>query len=326
MLSHVWILPNSTDGYYYNIFFSFREALFDGSTIYFVLISGFLLNYLKHKFEIKKFYVSKIKNVISPYIFISICILIVTSFFGTVKDSFDSFLTQLPRHLINGTTSTPYWYIPFIIPIFLAAPLILKITQAQLHKLLPILLFLPVLGTRTGVTVTLQMYLYFFPIYLLGVYSSMNYDTVIIFVKRYFTSIVIGFVCLNIITFYVVYVVLNGVNLTYFIFSFKDGLVYLKCLLAAMILIRICDFLATKNITTLDILARYSFAFYFLHDFINYRILFISIKVIDYLNLEGYGKIIWSLVWGFLVVLATAAIIVLAKKIFGKYSRQFIGA
>ncbi|TDT44758.1 peptidoglycan/LPS O-acetylase OafA/YrhL [Maribacter spongiicola] len=323
MLTHVWLLPNSKQDYYYDIFYSLREALFDGSTIYFVLISGFLLNYLKDKFEIKRFYKSKIKNVISPYVFISICILIATSFFGTVKESFHSFLYQLPEHLINGTASGPFWYIPFIIPFFLAGPLIIKITQAQLHKLLPLLLFLPILGTRTGVTVTLQMYLYFFPIYLLGIYSSMNYETVITFVRHYITPLVIGFVFLSITIFHIV---LYDVDLTYCIFSLKDGLVYLKCLLAAMLLIRLCDFLAAKNINTLDSLARYSFAFYFLHDFINYRLLFISIKVIDYFNLEGYAQIIWGLIWGFVVILITAAIILVAKIILGKYSRVLIGA
>jgi hypothetical protein len=202
-------------------------------------------------------------------------------------------------------------------------PLIIKVEKKQLHKWLPLLLLLPLLGTRTGVTVTLETYLYFFPIYLLGVYASMNYNMIISTSERYFKALIIVVFVLISIIFMMVW---HETDLTYSILSLKDGIVYLKCIMVGLVILNICHRIATKNVSSLNTLANYSFALYFLHDFINYRVVFISIKISDYFDFNGPSKMIWGLVWGFVVILITLLICVLAKKVFGKYSRSFIGA
>lgn len=252
----------------------------------------------------------------------SVAILMATSFFGQYQESFSSFLSSLPASLIKGTASGPYWYIPFIVPIFLLGPLLIKLKSKHLKKCLPLLLILPLLGTRSGITVTPETYLYFFPIYLLGVYTSMHYKTVVKISQKYFKLILF---CVLVLCSAIFVMCFSEQDFTYSIFSLKDGLVYLKCLLAAMIFIHICENIAKKKLRTLNTLANYSFALYFLHYFINYRIIFISYRISNYFLFDESIKILWGLIWAFVVILVTLATCIIAKKIFGKYSRPFIG-
>lgn len=322
MFSHVWLFAGNTKSFQHKIYFALVQALFDGSTIYFIFISGFLLHHLKERFNTLKFYLSKLKYIISPYVFLSICILFLLSFFGKNQDSVDVFLSNIPNHLIKGTATGPYWYIPFIIPIFLIAPLLLNISEKQYGKAMPLLFLIPLLGTRSGVTITWYMYLYFFPIYLIGIYTSMNFNKVLAISKKYSNVILLAFISLCLVTFTLF---LFEKKISFSIFSLTHSIAYLKSLFAIMLGINFCNRIKNKNIKSLNLLANYSFALYFVHDFINYRVFFISHKICDYFNFSSSIRIVWGFAWGVVVILTSLFVCIVAKRIIGKNSRFFIG-
>ena len=68
VIVHLWRIPIETNEEI-GIQEIIREVLFHNSTIYFIFISGFLFIYLKNKFQLDKFYINKLRFIISPYLF-----------------------------------------------------------------------------------------------------------------------------------------------------------------------------------------------------------------------------------------------------------------
>ncbi|WP_339709594.1 acyltransferase [uncultured Kriegella sp.] len=322
MMDHVWLYPVHHDKTNPDAILieSAREAFFGGSTIYFIIISGFLFHHLKFKFTIPKYYISKIKNVVSPYVFFSVLILALTTFLGSVvNSSILDFLASIPNVLIHGTALGPFWYIPFIIPIFVVSPLLLKIPEKTFIKIAPFLFLLPLLGTRTGTTLSFGLYLYLFPIYLMGFYLSMNYSLIMSKVSQYRTQLGIIAVLAIITTFYFRMESIDDINRNLY-----QSVLYIKNISISMVVLSIMKKNEDKRSRLLNSLANYSFALFFLHDFINYKVIVVSRKIsslIDY----NY-TFIWSLIWAIFVIALTWLLCIIGKKITGKYSRPLMGA
>ena len=180
ILVHTWYLPpKSSYSFGTNFVNATRDLLFHGSTIYFLFISGFLFHYLSSRFNLHRYYLGKIKNVVIPYVFISVFLIFAEDFIGSKANiPFVKYLSIIPVKLINGTASFQFWYIPFIIIVFLLSPIFLAIDKKNYNKYFPFLFLLPILGTRTQVYITIWQFIYFLPVYMIGIYTSMNFEFV----------------------------------------------------------------------------------------------------------------------------------------------------
>ena len=202
MLTHMWVGPvlaGSEDAA--RLQDSLRLCLFHSATIYFVFISGYLFDFVNRRkgpFSPLRFYKSKIVNVFCPYLVLSLLLLaagwVSHHWFGyDIPFINDGTPVASPgdvlRCLAYGSASlVPYWYIPFIMTVFSAGPLIFHLPTGLLQKILLPAAVLPLLVPRLLVS-PLRNLCFFVPIFLMGVYCARNRDACMAFIRRHLGAI-----------------------------------------------------------------------------------------------------------------------------------------
>lgn len=315
---HVWINPltikSSEKTDWVGII---REGFFDGSTIYFILISGFLFQYLSSKFELKRYYTGKLKYIILPYVILSSFYLAVNALAGAEKETLGWFFKALPEVLIKGAGQL--WYIPFISIVFLFSPLLLRIPEEKRIKYFPYVLLLPLLGTRTGMELTIGQYLYFAPIYVFGMYAYLKFDFLMNLVHRY-KYLLLGLLVL--MTGCSMYVWYMGIDVEHF--RLYKTLVYVRNMIASFYMLYLLEKGRENYKYWLDKIAEYSFALFFTHIFLHYKITMkLLYKISDHLG--DVSMFIVSIIYVFLFIFLNLLLCMLLKRILGKYSRYIIG-
>ena len=319
VLIHVLYIPVGQDiNLGLQIGLKLRDSLFDGSTIYFIFISGFLFHRLNQKFNIKLFYKKKWINIVVPYLILSIVFFILLYFTGEM-DSY-SFI-DLPYLLMTGKVQFHFWYIPFVLLIFIFCPLFLKIKFKTYSYLFPLLLVIPVLGTRTGITITLYQFLFFVPIFFVGMISSMNYLKVIQVTKRYLWFAIV-IVLLATIALYN----LNFEERILHLFSPRTGLIYIQKIFICFLLISYLPKVRNKKFSFFEKIANYSFAIYFTHIFLHGVLLKFIFK--PFLNTidSSIFSLLSVLTYGVTLIILNFMIIFIAKIVLGRYSKYIIAA
>jgi len=322
VIIHIWHIPSKYQDYpgvgFINIV---RDVAFHDSTIYFIYISGFLFYHLSPKFELAKYYKSKLLNVILPFILISTFLILLKNarLFVQHEDPLINFFKYLVETLLHGSAQIQYWYIPFIFIIFLVSPLLLKIPKNIFRKIIFFACLLPLLGTRTETTISFLQYVYFFPIYLLGMYVAMDYSNFILLIKKQKNALILILVISSIalISFHGEPYYIGFINIT-------ESLYYIQkiaiCFLSIMYLMK----LENKEIPLLDYFATYSFAIYFTHTMIGNTVIkywyysYVFEKIPELI-------VLYSIIYVITVSFATLLICLIIKKLLGKRSRYFIG-
>jgi len=294
-----------------------RETFLDGSTIYFILISGFLFQHLSGTFKPLNYYGKKIRFIIFPYIFMILVFHAFHAFVGSEKESLAWFLELIPIKLLYGMG--PLWYIPFISILFFLTPLFYYVPNNIKVRFLPYLLLLPLLGTRTGTDITLGQYIYFTPVYLFGMYASLKYDTVLMLVYEYRKIILTTAISLTLVIF--------GFWVSDYHITYERtylAILYARNMLAALYAIYYLSLGKDHYKPILDKIAIYSFALFFAHDFIHKKI---TSKLLTWIS-EYVGDvtiIFISILYIPLFIALNFFLLYLAKKILGRFSRYFLG-
>lgn len=318
MTVHVWVNPltarNAEKTDWIGII---RESLFDGSTVYFILISGFLFQYLSKKFQLRRYYTNKVRYIIVPYIILTAIYFAFYAFVGAETMSVLEYFEALPGILGQGIG--PMWYIPFISILFLLSPLILYIPEKARIKIFPFLMLLPLLGTRTDVDITLGQYIYFTPIYLFGVYTCLKFDYLMNLVERNKTIILVLLIIMTIIIFGAWY---TGMNETYL--HPYLAILFVRNILACFYILFWLEKGRDNYKYWLDKIAVYSFALFFTHSFLHTkftsRILY---AVAD--SFGDIGMLFISTLYVPVFIIINLHLCILAKKVLGKASRYVIG-
>jgi probable poly-beta-1,6-N-acetyl-D-glucosamine export protein len=168
--------------------------LITGGTALFVFISGFFFHHVFYRnFQYGAFLEKKYKFVFQPYLILSLlglCFFVVTAeplpynnelAIGDPQ-GWGQWLRAIAIYLWTGKLATPYWYIPFILIMFLLSPFfVLYIRLAASVRIAACLLLLcvAVLIHRPQENLyPLRSVLYFIPVYLLGILSSIHHEQV----------------------------------------------------------------------------------------------------------------------------------------------------
>ena len=100
-----------------------NETLFHGATLYFAFISGLLFSAVPSARGWPRFFESKLKYVLLPYIVMSA---VFTLFHWHWSQHFEvfsqgplAFLAAAARHIVSGTAMDPFWYIPVLACLFI---------------------------------------------------------------------------------------------------------------------------------------------------------------------------------------------------------------
>jgi len=293
-----------------------RVYISNGSVL-FVFIAGYLFQHLSHKYEIKKYYKSKFKNVLVPYFLISIPAIFV---FVTVMERETMWLgfydnptwLQVVLFYLTGKHLAPLWFIPMIAIFYLIAPLLIKADKGNvIYYGMPVFIILSCVFGR-GDLPNIN-FIHFFSVYLLGMACSKYKDELnSIFEKS-------RFLC---ITFAIV-VVLGLIEL-FFIESTMSYVNYLQKITMSVfflgLLIRYNSNLKSKLVS---VIANTSFGIFFIHSYI------ITGSKLSYKEILGalpQGNLFVYLLAAIATLLVCTAAILFIKKISGRNSRYLVGS
>lgn len=296
------------------------DAIWQNSTLLFLFISGYLFQHLSHKFEYKDYLSKKFKFVISPYLIISVPIILYRIMYqdipGFAIEDQPGFAgwskwEQAVYYILHGAHLQPLWFIPMITLYYLAAPAFIYMDRhPKLYFILIPLFVLSLIVPRSVLSDILVMSLHFLPVYILGMFVSHYRTRFEQFTEKYWLPVTILPFVFLVATYF-------STPKTYDPFSFTHKVLF--CAFFMYWLRRLQD----KVPKWIDTLATYSFGIFFLHYFF---VLFVRGLGYKFLHKEIPGNIFTWLISYVLVMVMTMIAVWVAKKILGKRSRYIIGA
>lgn len=190
----------SNDGMWARVYTAFLSEW----TAVFVLISGFLFHHLLPRYEAKKYYLSKVKNVIFPYLLISvpaICIYVFGFKNSHAWVDLDYLRTQgityqVAFFYLTGSHLGPLWFIPTLCLIYLTAPVLKILGESDKYIFGAALVSLVVIFfTRRpdNDSNAILAYVHFLPVYVVGMFISSRRKFLIESKNEFFMMAMYGF-------------------------------------------------------------------------------------------------------------------------------------
>lgn len=293
-----------------------RIVISNGSVL-FVFIAGYLFQHLSHKFETKKYYSSKLKNVITPYIIVSIPAIIV---FVTImqRDSvwqgfYDhSVLSQVLLFYVTGKHLAPLWFVPMIFIFYLIGPLLVYADSKKVfYFAMPLFILLSCMVSRGYPH---QSFIHFLSVYLMGMLCSRY--------KEQINNILKNWIVLSITLAAVISLALYEYGAMHH--TMISHINYAQKMFMALFFLGGLIRLSTRiDYKFIGIIADTSFGVFFIHSYV------LTGSKMLYERANGglpTGNAIYHILVSITVLLLCSALIVLAQKTFGKKSRLLVGS
>lgn len=317
--------------------YSFLDTFTDPSegngTTMFLFIGGFLFQHLTHNhFNFRRYLVQKFKNLILPYLIISLPLLVYrfsnnfSSLLLPEDFSERSVLHQVAHFLFTGAHLPPFWFISTIILFYFTAPLLHAIDNGRFYKYgFPLLLLVALFTYRPEHNANpLLSFIHFIPVYVTGMCASYYKEKVLKDDPRLFFALLVIYLALC------AGELLGWINLPRNI-SFEDVLeeqvllfnVYLlKALVLCLLWLSFFYMMRHKKYPMLELLGHYSFGLFFVH----YFFISLSRKIAETMGWSFDFGITNYLIYFLLILLASMGMVHLVKKVTGRYSRHLIGS
>ena len=303
-----------------NIYLIISEVLFHDSTIYFSMISGLLYTSVLKGRGYQKFYKSKLKNVVAPYLFFTLLFSLLTREFQP-QPSLEAYGSAIVSNFFLGQAQSIYWYIPVLFVLYLLTPLLDYLLKTRsVNKLFYLVLLLPFFFSRTAVDLSFQTLIYFVGSYALGMWLGENLEEYLDYFKNK-SKLLLGIALSTSIALVVCY--LNGIDYVWKIDVLES--LYYPQKVAITLLVLNWYRQKSEQPGRLAKFADDSFAIYFIH--------FFFIAVISFSLIHGvlpFGPplnfLVASVVALIIGLLLSLGFIKLFQKILGKYSRMIIGS
>ncbi|MFT5520827.1 MAG: hypothetical protein ACI9IA_001424, partial [Enterobacterales bacterium] len=173
-----------------------ESILFHDSTLYFTFISGMLFSMILIDRGYLRFFRSKLMYVVLPYLFFTALITwrnwnndgFIVYFEGSTLD----FIALVAKNFITGGAIFSFWYIPVLLVLYIATPVLAKLmTISNAKWLIALLIMAPLLCSRAWPDVTWTNFAYFLGAYMLGIVVGANYSKTIELIERYLLSFVL---------------------------------------------------------------------------------------------------------------------------------------
>lgn len=302
------------------------ETLFHNATIYFAIISGLLFSLVLKKYSWKKFYLSKLKNVLAPYIIFSTIYGLISGMLIVEPDStaltFSQAISTLPMHIIAGSSFAHMWYIPVLIVLFLLTPLFKVIlTTKKLFPIWVLIVLAPLIFSRSWPDFVWQNFVFFFGPYILGMLVGNHYQQAQLIIQKYrawLTSVAIISTGILMHLYLIELETIQGVKL-------QESVGYIQKLSIGFVVLNFMQRHESQSPKILHTLGDYSFSIYFVHMFFAAMLGFIMVAI----NLTP-PTLLGIFLSGFVLLPFTILVSVgftwLIKKVMGQYSRYLIGS
>lgn len=323
----------------YNIDNVFEKVCFNligGGSHIFVFISGFLFHHVYYRnFSYKKFIKKKIRNVLCPYLFLSIIPILyfVISWHGPhisyiVLDStglWRRYVYPILWYLFTGKINFAYWYIIFIMIIFILQYLIIRYIRLKPQQQTIILVIFYLISVFIHRPLdnfnVIQSVVYFAPVYLFGVTASIYKQQFYYFLRNkalifLLTAILLAFIQA------IYYPGYGSLHKNFFSLALPDIMMIQKFFLILFFMSFFHKYEST-SIGALNLLASASFALFFIHPFV-ITLLYKVESEFNFNNPGLYG-ILWLAIIIFIVISVSLLLAEIIKMIFRGKSRMLIG-
>lgn len=308
----------------------FLLDLLENGTVLFVFIAGYLFEYLSDRYEYRSYLSAKLRNVIVPYLIISIPALVHDVALNDPVATFPQlegthWAYQVGWFLLKGGAGLnfPMWFIPMIALYYLAAPVFIQfVRRPGLYAFVPLLLVLSLLIHRPAHDRldTLHQAAYYLSAYVSGMAISHLRDRIEPWFER-------AWVALAALTCVIVVVQwrwspFHGNYQGVAPFSTEHGLIdwmFLQKLVMCVALIGFMRHWYVKRVGFVDLVADLSFPIFFLHAYFIFAFTQLWASAPPG-SVPGYAALAGG------VFLASVAAVVLLKRSLGANSRWVIGA
>ncbi len=170
--------------------FGLFDTLFNQSSVLFFFIAGFMFQYLSPRYEKWNYWRQKVRNVITPYLVLSLPAIIYYTQFAQQDNTWTGFYDnplyeQVFFFLITGKHLAPFWFVPTIAIFYLLAPLLVKADRdRRIYWLLPVFMAVSFFLGRDGALGPINKAVYLFSVYLFGMFASRHHDRFLAVVGR----------------------------------------------------------------------------------------------------------------------------------------------
>jgi hypothetical protein len=292
------------------------RILFSNGSILFVFIAGYLFQHLSKKYEIIKYYKSKLNYVLLPYFLISIPAILVFTFIlerETVWNGFyeNPLWIQVTLFYVTGLHLNPLWFIPMITIFYFLAPWLIKEDKRKwIYFLLPLFI---ILSCYVGRGLPHRSFIHFFSVYLLGMWCSRYKD---IINEKLRTQLVIFILFTLVITLSIIEFVYMQETMTFVNYLQKISM----ALLFIGILVRFNSKLNSKFISSI---AETSFGIFFIH---SYVLTAEKMGCEYFFGAKVAGDVLLWICLALVNLIICTYVIILIKKVLGRYSRYIVGS
>ncbi len=301
-----------------------NEVLFHGATLFFTLISGLLYSIALSGQTWPRFFRAKLYHVALPYLLFTVLFTWI-NFLNPegllYSQSLGAFLKDCAKNFVIGGAMFPFWYMPILLVLYLATPLIVLGMRARLPKAVWLVLALLPLGfSRTWPEVSISNYVYFLGAYTIGIWIGRNYQQWMQCVAPLRWWILLGILAIS-AGLYMLFIIDFD---RWWLISTRESLFYIqKLLISALVLSLFVSHLQTTP-KWLNLLADYAFPIFFIHNgllFVQYRIVS---AVFGHYPLDSTALIFAFITLGTNLI-ACVLIAKLFQRLLGRHSRKVIG-
>ena len=317
----------------YTFLDSFSDPSEGNGTTLFLFIGGFLFQHLtKNNFVFTKYLTQKFKNLILPYLIISIPLILVriNTDFETpaLPEGFSnwSVLRQAGHFLLTGAHLPPFWFISTIILFYFTAPVLHAIDNRKFYTyVFPFILLACLFTYRPDHNANpFLAYLHFIPVYITGMWASFYKNKVLSDNPKVLYTLLAIYLglCVGELAGWITTPrninfedVLAGETFTFNIYLFKA---LVLCFLWLTFFYQVRE----RHFSFLELLGSYSFGLFFVH----YFFISISRRIFERYGIPFDFSLITYVIYFLIVLMASMVAVYFVKRLTGRYSRYLIGS
>ena len=287
--------------------------VFQEVNIIFTFAAGFLFQLLSINELFGSFIARRFRNVLVPYVLISIPAILVYTIGGKLHPYVD--LHSIPQWLLplyllaTGLHLGPLWFVPMIFILYLLTPLIRHIDRSNIAYLVVIPVSLALSFTLFPRPEFNQMpplaAAHYLPIFLIGMFCSRHNDAITRFARKYWLPMLILFA-----------------SLAFASAQIDRAYQYPVKIAMLMSLFVVASRTAEFRSPVIDAVATNSFGIFLLHGYFVSALHIAEATGKFGINETGINLVLIT----FAICLACLIVIWIAKRIFGKRSRMIVGA
>ena len=190
-----------------SLFAKLVDEFFFNWTIFFVLISGYLFQYLSYKYDTRAYWAAKVKNIVIPYVTVSLAVFALLypetlEALPLISADKDNLVVWGIGMLVTGQHCVQMWYIPMISVIYLMGPLLYRISSRDLTVVAVICLLWTLITYKPAPSNIPLNVLHYLPVYIIGMFLCQKHEAILRLTRENIAVIALFFLAILGVSFH----------------------------------------------------------------------------------------------------------------------------